>query len=80
MKKLVIMIYKNGTDEPEATVKIPTILLTAIHSLIPNKIKEKLGDKNINFLELVKVVNDKGITGRLLEIEDKNGRVILSAE
>ncbi|UCE07819.1 MAG: hypothetical protein JSW07_07240 [bacterium] len=47
---------------------------------MPNRAKQALKDEGINFNEIVELAEKQEVSGKILEIEQKSERIIVSIE
>ena len=80
MKELKIAIYKGDVSNPETTVKIPLSALKIVNALIPKKIKEKILNEGVNLQEIIKATEAEDVSGKLMEIQDKEDHIIISID
>ena len=82
MADVKIRVFKGDERDPATTVTIPGGVLKIASSLIPHKAVGALRDQGIDLEEIVKLSENPGAHGNLVEIEDhqKNEKVVISLE
>jgi NOL1/NOP2/fmu family ribosome biogenesis protein len=80
VKELKINIFKGDATEPETSIKIPINPLKAVKALMPDKVRKKMAEKGIDLEEIHKKIVNAEISGKILEIQDKEDHIIISVE
>ena len=80
VKELKISIYEGNAVNPDTVIKIPLTTLKIACALIPKKVSEKMGASGIDFQEILKLAEAGNVSGKLLEIQDKNDHIVISIE
>ncbi len=80
MKELKISIYKGDSKKPETEVKIPLTGLKIVKDILPKKAREKLAEKGIDIENILKSIEKEKAHGKLIEIQDKEDKIIISVE
>ena len=80
MKELKISIYKKKAPTPDTTIKIPLSSLKIVDALIPKKVKEKMVSEGVELQAILKAAETTDVTGKLVEIQDKDEYIVISAE
>ena len=78
MKELRISIHKGKVIDPETTIVIPFTALKIVNHLAPKKLTEKMSNEGIDLEEILKAAETTNISGKLLEIQHKDGRIVIS--
>ncbi|MBS1209403.1 MAG: hypothetical protein H6R19_1801 [Proteobacteria bacterium] len=78
MANLIIETFEN--EKPEATFKIPLIVLKVAVKLIPQKAFQAMESEGIDIQEVIKAAKSGEISGQIIEIvgHKKNERIIIS--
>ena len=80
MKELHISIYKGDVSYPTTAIKIPLTALKIVNALIPKIVKEKVLGEGIDLKEIIKATETEGASGKLVEIQSKDERIVISVE
>lgn len=80
-KTLRIKVFEGDLSKPKVNVNIPLTIVKFIGKLMPDRVKTKLDEHNVSFEQIMEMV-EKGETGKLVEVEDKeeNERVEIYIE
>jgi len=78
MKELRISIHKGKVTDPETTIVIPFTALKIVNLLAPKKLTEKMSNEGIDLEEILKAAETTNISGKLLEIQYKDGHIVVS--
>ena len=57
---------------------IPFTALQIVNLLAPKKLREKLSDQGIDLQDIIVTAGAKNMSGKLLEIQDKDGQIVVS--
>jgi hypothetical protein len=81
MKNLILRVYKPGKiEKPETTITLPLSTLHISMQLLPKKIKSTLEKEGIDLSQCSELVEERGIKGTLIEIENPAERLVISVE
>jgi hypothetical protein len=80
-KTLRIRVFEGNLSNPKVNINIPLHIVKFIGKLIPDRVKTKLDEHDVSFEQIMEMV-EKGETGKLVEVEDKeeNERVEIYIE
>jgi len=78
MKELRISIYKGKAPETDVTIVIPFTALKIVNLLAPKKLRDKMDDEGIDLQEIIKAAEVTNTSGKLLEMQDKDGHIVVS--
>jgi len=80
-KTLRIKVFEGDLSKPKVNVNIPLTIVKFIGKLMPDRVKTKLDEHKVSFEQIMEMV-EKGETGKLVEVEDKeeNERVEIYIE
>ena len=82
MKKLKIVIYRDGGAEPAKTYSVPVAVVKVAAKVIPKELLGPLGETGIDVGDILKAALQEGIEGTIAEVEDhtRNEKIIVSIE
>ena len=81
MENIILRVYKPGKiEKPETTITLPLSTLHISMQLLPKKIKATLEKEGIDLSQCSELVEERGIKGTLIEIENPAERLVISVE
>lgn len=82
MPSIKINTYKNGAEQPDVTITIPTHVFKIAKKLIPKKAYAALEEQGIDLNGIDELIRSEATTGIILEVEDhrKQEKTVISID
>ncbi len=80
-KVLRVKVFEGDLSKPKVNLNIPLNVVKFIGKLVPDRVKTKLDEHDVSLEQIMQMV-EKGESGKLIEVEDKedNERVEIYIE